>query len=118
MTVKIYSYQKCSTCQKALKFLDHAQIAYQVFPIREQPPTSAELKQALDYVQGDLKKLLNTSGEEYRRLNLKERLSSMSHEEVFELLSHNGMLVKRPFVLGENFILLGFKEDAWKAKLL
>ncbi|CCB86098.1 MULTISPECIES: arsenate reductase family protein [Parachlamydia] len=118
MALKVYSYQKCSTCQKAQKFLDHAQIAYQVLPIKEQPPSVEELKTALDYVQGDLKKLLNTSGEEYRKLNLKERLSEMTQEEIFKMMSQNGMLVKRPFVLGKDFVLLGFKEEAWKAKLL
>jgi len=113
--ITIYVYQKCSTCRDALRWLDERKIPYQAKAIRETPPSVAELKQALAFLGGDLKKLFNTSGLDYRAMGLKEKLPTLSENEALALLSANGNLVKRPFVLGEDFALVGFKEPAWQA---
>src|SRR5438552_114582 len=115
MKLKVYEYTNCGTCRKALQFLDSRGIDYRVVPIREQPPSKAELLTMLKVYGGDLRKLFNTSGQEYKRLNLKAKLPSMSVDEALELLSKNGHLVKRPIVLIEGGGgLVGFKEDEWK----
>jgi arsenate reductase len=113
--IKIYSYEKCSTCKKALSWLREREVQAQVLPIVEQPPSVAELRQMLAYV-GDLKKLFNTSGELYREMKMSERLPSLSQAEALELLSANGKLVKRPFLLGDGFGCVGFKEEEWSGK--
>jgi arsenate reductase len=113
----VYVYQKCSTCRDALKWLDENGIAHQVKAIRETPPTPAELKMALDAFGGDLRKIFNTSGMDYRALGLKDQLPAMSESAAFELLSKNGNLVKRPFVIGEGKVLVGFKVDQWQKAL-
>lgn len=118
MTIKIYEYKGCGTCRKALKYLDGKKVSYEAIPIREKPPTKAELKRMLSYYEGNSKKLFNTSGGDYKALGLKDKLDSMSIEKQIELLSSNGNLVKRPFVLGKDFGLVGFKEDEWKDKNL
>lgn len=114
MTPRIYQYEKCSTCRQALKFLDARKISYQAVPIVDQPPSLAELKEMLAKV-GDIKRLFNTSGVVYREMGLGEKLKTMSEGEALALLSKNGKLVKRPFVLLKNLGLLGFKIDEWKA---
>lgn len=114
MTVRVYEYEKCSTCRQALKFLDARKTAYQRVPIVDQPPTMAELKDMLAFV-GDLRRLFNTSGVVYRELGLGEKLKTMSEADALALLAKNGRLVKRPFVLLKDRGLLGFKEDEWKA---
>ena len=88
-------------------------IEFEEIPIRETPPTKVELKQMLGYLDGDLRKLFNTSGGDYRSMNLKETLPTLSEEEAFELLSGNGNLVKRPFLLAKDKGAVGFKEDVW-----
>lgn len=113
----VYVYQKCSTCRDALKWLDENGTAYQVKAIRETPPSPAELKTALDAFGGDLRKIFNTSGMDYRALGLKDRLPAMSETEAFELLSKNGNLVKRPFLIGQDKVLVGFKVDQWRKSL-
>ena len=113
----VYVYQKCSTCRDALKWLDQQGIAHQVKAIRETPPSPAELKTALDAFGGDLRKIFNTSGMDYRALGLKDQLPIMSESAAFELLSKNGNLVKRPFVIGEGKVLVGFKADQWVKSL-
>lgn len=115
MKVKVYEYSKCSTCRKALKFLDAQKIAYATVPIVDQPPTTDELSAMLKFVGGDLKRLFNTSGEVYRELKISEKLKSMSLEEALKLLSRHGKLVKRPFVLAGGKGLVGFKEEEWRA---
>lgn len=112
--MKIYEYKNCSTCRNALKFLDSKKVSYTKIPIRETPPSIPELKKALKYLNGDSKKLFNTSGQDYKALNLKEKLSTMTEEEKLNLLNSNGNLVKRPFVVTSGFTLVGFKEDDWK----
>ena len=114
--MKIYQYPKCSTCRKAVKFLKDSAIEFEEVNIVETPPTIAELQQMLQAL-GDRKKLFNTSGLQYRELELKNKLPGMSDQEALTLLASNGMLIKRPFLLGKNIALVGFKEAAWKEKL-
>ncbi len=113
----VYVYQKCGTCRDALKWLDQKGIASEVKAIRETPPTPAELKVALAAVGGDLRRLFNTSGVDYRELGMKDKLPSMSEPEALELLSKNGNLVKRPFLIDGQKVLIGFKEAEWRAGL-
>ena len=115
MALKFYGYKNCGTCRKALKWLDAEGLAYQEIAIREKPPTKTELKKMLGYVDGELKRLFNVSGGDYRELNLKEKLPKMSTSEAIDLLHGNGNLVKRPFVLSESSGTTGFKEDVWRA---
>ena len=115
--LKVYIYQKCSTCRDALKWLDAHGIKYAVKAIRETPPSKAELKVALDAFNGDLRKIFNTSGMDYRALGLKDRLPNMSENEALEMLSSHGNLVKRPFVIGDGVVVTGFKEAVWKCAL-
>jgi arsenate reductase len=114
----IYVYQKCSTCRDALKWLNEHGIAHEVKAIRETPPSPAELKTALKLHGGDIRKLFNTSGMDYRALGMKDKLPAMSEDDAIELLSQNGNLVKRPFVLGKDIALVGFKPETWKKTLL
>ncbi|MDD5261962.1 MAG: arsenate reductase family protein [Methylacidiphilales bacterium] len=111
--LKVYAYKNCGACRKALQFLKSRKIAHTIVPIRETPPTVAELKKALQSA-GGIRRLFNTSGLDYRSLDLKTRLPSMSEEQALALLSKNGNLVKRPFAIGNGQILIGFKEDEWK----
>ena len=113
MTLKIYEYNRCGTCRKAEKYLIEKGISYEKRPIREQVPTTEELKMVLSAMDGNIKKLFNTSGQTYRELNIKEKLPHLSEMEVFELLQSNGNLIKRPFVVGENVGTVGFKAEAW-----
>jgi Spx/MgsR family transcriptional regulator len=115
--LRVYSYNGCSTCRDALKFLAEHKIPHEILPIRETPPRPAELRTMLKYVGREIRKLFNTSGLDYKAMNLKDRISSISIEEALNLLSTNGKLVKRPFVLGESFGLLGFKPKEWSEKL-
>jgi arsenate reductase len=114
----VYVYQKCSTCRDALKWLDDHGVAHQTKAIRETPPTPAELKSALKLLGGDIRKLFNTSGMDYRALGMKDKLPAMSEDEAIEWLSQNGMLVKRPFVIGDGIALTGFKPALWGGALL
>lgn len=96
-----------------MKWLDARGIPYQVKAIRETPPTRDELRTALAAFKGDLRKIFNTSGMDYRALGLRDQLTGMSDEQAFDLLEGNGNLVKRPFVIGDGTVLAGFKPDAW-----
>ena len=110
-------YRKCSTCIKALKWLEANDIAFEERPIVEQNPTYEELK-AWHQMSGlPLKKFFNTSGMLYKEMKLKDKLPEMSEEEQLQLLATNGMLVKRPLVVGEDFVLTGFKESEWNEVL-
>jgi arsenate reductase len=111
--LKVYEYDKCSTCKKALKFLDTRKVAYERIPIVDRPPSMAELKKMLGFV-GDLRKLFNTSGQVYRELKLGAKLPSMSEAEALKLLASNGKLIKRPFALKSDQGFVGFKEAEWK----
>lgn len=113
----IYTYAKCSTCRQATQWLTARGIAFTEKPIRETPPTVAELRRMLDLQGGELKKLCNTSGGDYREMRLGERLGTMPEAEVLQLLATHGNLVKRPFLLGSAVGLVGFKEAVWTAAL-
>lgn len=115
--MKIYTYAKCSTCRNALKWLDAKGVAYKNLPIRETPPSVAELKKMLKAYDGNIRRLLNTSSKDYRELGIKDRLDDMKPEQVFALMQENGNLVKRPFVIGEDTFITGFKSYEWEEKL-
>ena len=115
--MKIYTYKNCGSCKKATKWLDAQGITYEELPIRESPPSVNELKQMLDFQEGDLRKLFNTAGGDYHELNMKLKLPKMSQSEALNLLNNRGNLVKRPFVLGDSVGLVGFKEDLWSDAL-
>lgn len=114
---QIYVYQNCGTCRKALKWLDENGIKYEAKAIRETPPSTDELRTAMKGFSGDLRQLFNTSGADYRTLGLKDKMSAMSEEAAIKLLSENGNLIKRPFLLAGNRPLTGFKPDIWKRAL-
>ena len=109
MNLTVLCYKKCSTCQKALKWLDANGISYVERPVREENPTLEELKEWYGMSGLSLKRFFNTSGNIYKEMSLKDKLPSMSED---------GMLVKRPLVVGDGFVLTGFKEAEWKEKLL
>lgn len=111
--VRIYIYKNCDTCRKALKFLQAHGVAFEEIPIRENPPSKAELEQMLRACGGELRRLFNTSGMDYRALNMKEKLPGLSVKDALELLSKNGNLVKRPFLAGPQKLLVGFDEAEW-----
>ncbi len=113
----VYIYSKCSTCQSALRFLEKKKVAFTAKEITKEPPTIAELQKMLKFQNGNIKKLLNSSGQLYREMQLSEKLDDMPLTEVLALLSQQGMLVKRPFLLGEEFGLTGFNEKEWSQKL-
>lgn len=111
-------YRKCSTCQKALKWLEENQIAFEERAIVEENPTYEELKEWYEMSGLPLKKFFNTSGMLYKEMKLKDKLAEMTEEEQLKLLATNGMLVKRPFVVGDDYVLTGFKEKDWTEKIL
>ena len=110
-------YRKCSTCLKALKWLEENKVTFTERPIVEENPSYEELKEWYEKSGLSLKKFFNTSGLLYKDMGLKDKLSTMSEEEQLKLLATNGMLVKRPLVVGEDFVLTGFKEQEWREKL-
>lgn len=107
-------YPKCSTCQKAKKWLDENNIDYIDRNIITEPPSKEELKEWIDISGIDVKKFFNTSGIKYRELNIKEKIKNMSEDEIYELLSSDGMLIKRPLFISDKRILKGFKEKEWE----
>ena len=111
-------YRRCSTCQKALKWLEEKGIEFEERPIVEENPTYEELNEWYAKSGLALKKFFNTSGLLYKELGLKDKLATMSEEEQLKLLATNGMLVKRPLVVGDDFVLTGFKEKEWTEKML
>lgn len=111
----VLCYPKCSTCQKALKWLDENDIEYDVRHIVEENPGYEELKEWYEKSGLPLKKFFNTSGLMYKDMKLKDKLPAMSEDEQLKLLATNGMLVKRPFVVNGNQILTGFKQVEWEA---
>ena len=117
MKLMILCYDKCSTCKKALNWLDEKGISYEKRPIKEQNPSKEELAVWHKKSGLPLKRFFNTSGNKYKELHLKDKLPSMTEEEQLELLSTDGMLVKRPILVGEDFALPGFKEKEWTEKL-
>lgn len=115
--IKFICYPKCTTCQKAKKWLDDNKIAYELRDIKEDNPNFEELS-AWHKMSGlPLKKLFNTSGLLYKSMELKAKLPTMPEKEQLKLLASDGMLVKRPLVIGKDFVLIGFKECEWSEKL-
>ena len=115
MTIKVYEYRGCGTCRKALKWLEAKGIEFERIAIRERPPSRTELKRMLKAYEGNLRALFNTSGGDYRALNMKEKLPSLSNVEAIDLLAGNGNLVKRPFVMTKDSGVVGFNEAEWEA---
>lgn len=114
--LKFICYPKCTTCQKAKKWLDDNDIEYKLRDIKEDNPTFEELSKWYKMSGLPLKKFFNTSGLLYKSMGLKDKLSAMSEEEQLRLLATDGMLVKRPLLIGEGFVLVGFKEKEWSEK--
>lgn len=110
-------YRKCSTCLKALKWLSDNSVEFTERAIVEENPTYEELKIWYEKSGLPLKKFFNTSGLMYKEMKLKDKLPSMSEEEQLKLLATNGMLVKRPLVVAENFVLTGFREKEWEERI-
>ncbi|WP_139490565.1 arsenate reductase family protein [Brevibacillus dissolubilis] len=111
MTIKAYLYNKCSTCTKAKKWLEATNIPFQEIAIVDNPPTAEELRTYWQNSGIDLKKFFNVSGQFYRELGLKDRLPSMSEDEMLDLLASNGKLIKRPLITDGQTVTLGFKEE-------
>ncbi len=116
--IKVYCYSRCTTCKKALKWLDDNKIKYELLDIKTDHPDEKTLRKYHKMSGQPLKRFFNTSGTQYRELELSKKLPNMSEDEQFKLLASEGMLVKRPLVVGDKFVLTGFKEDEWKDKLL
>ena len=116
--LKVYCYSRCSTCQKALKWLENKGIEHSVIDIREDHPDEKTLRKYYGMSGLPLKRFFNTSGLQYRELELSKKLPDMSEDEQFKLLASDGMLVKRPLLIGKDFVLTGFKEQEWLDKLL
>ena len=111
-------YPKCSTCQKAQTWLDEKGIAYDFRDIKLENPTAEELTRWWKLSGLPLKKFFNTSGLQYKALGLKDKLPVMSEDEQIALLATDGMLVKRPLLVGEDFVLTGFRPKEWEERLL
>lgn len=113
----VYCYSKCSTCKKALKWLEENGIGHEVIDIRENHPDEDALRRYYCESGLPLKRFFNTSGIPYREMELSKKLPQMSEDEQLALLASNGMLVKRPLGVGDGFVLTGFREEEWAAKL-
>ena len=116
--IQVYCYSRCSTCQKALKWLEARGVAHEVIDIKADHPDEASLRRYYALSGLPLKRFFNTSGIQYREQELSKKLPGMSEDEQLRLLASDGMLVKRPLVVGGDFVLTGFKEAEWEEKLL
>ena len=114
MKTLFIEYPKCSTCQKAKKWLEQNNIEFEDRHIVENNPTKEELKKWIKQSGYDIKKFFNTSGMKYKELNLKEKLPNMTDDEKIQILSTDGMLVKRPLIITDDLILVGFREKEWE----
>ena len=114
---KVYCYPRCTTCKKAIKWLEENGIEYEYKHIVEETPSKKDIKKYYKESGLPLKRFFNTSGNVYKELNLKEKLAEMSEDKQFELLASNGMVLKRPLLVGKDFVLVGFKEAEWAEKL-
>ena len=112
--MKVFVYRKCSTCMKALKWLEAHNVEFEERAIKEENPTYEELKEWYTMSGLQLKKFFNTSGMLYKQMNLKDKLKEMNEEEMIKLLATDGKLIKRPLLVSEEGILVGFKEDSYK----
>ena len=114
---KVYCYSKCSTCKKALKWLDENKIEHTVIDIREDHPDEKTLRRLYTKSELPLRRFFNTSGQLYRAMELSKKLPDMSEDEMFKILASDGMLVKRPLLVTDERVIPGFKEDAWREVL-
>ena len=115
--IKVYCYSRCTTCKKALKWLEDNKIEHTVMDIKQDHPDEKALRKYHKMSGLPLKRFFNTSGIQYRELKLSERLKDMSEDEQFKLLASDGMLVKRPLLVGKDYVLTGFKQEEWEDKL-
>ena len=115
--IKFICYLRCTTCQTAQKWLDENQIQYELRHIKEQNPTKEELRQWAALSGVPLRKLFNTSGLLYKELGLNDKLPTMTDEQMLDLLASDGMLVKRPLLVSDDFTLIGFKEPEWEERV-
>ena len=115
--MKVYCYSKCTTCKKALKWLDENKIKYELFDIKEDHPDEKTLKLLHKKSGLPLRRFFNTSGLIYREMELSKKLPQMSEDEMFKLLASDGMIVKRPLLVADDKVLVGFKEEEWKTLL-
>ena len=115
--LKVYCYSRCSTCQKALKWLDAKGVKYELIDIKENNPDEKTLRKYYAMSGLPLKRFFNTSGQLYREMELSKKVPDMSEDEIFKLLASDGMLVKRPLLVTEDTVLTGFKEADWKETL-
>ncbi len=115
--IQVYCYPKCTTCKKALKWLDDHHVAYQQIDIKENHPDEKTLRTLHEKSGLPLRRFFNTSGLLYREMELSRKLPEMSEDQMFQLLASDGMLVKRPLLIAEDQVLIGFKEDAWEKVL-
>ena len=115
--ITVYCYSRCTTCKKALKWLDDNKTEYKLIDIKEDHPDEKTLRQLHKKSGLPLKRFFNTSGQLYRELELSKKLPDMSEDEMFKLLASDGMLVKRPLLITDKKVLTGFKEDEWREAL-
>lgn len=115
--MRVYGYDKCSTCKKAYKFLDRRDLAYEKIPIVDQPPSAEELARIRELAGVPTRKLFNTSGQSYRNGGWKEKLPSLDDDAAFAALAADGKLIKRPLVVGADFALVGFSEATYEDAL-
>ena len=115
--IRVYCYSRCTTCKKALKWLDENEIHYESVDIKADHPDESALRQYYSMSGLPLKRFFNTSGIPYREMGLSKKLPDMSEEEQLALLATDGMLVKRPLLVGDDFVLTGFNEAEWAEKL-
>ncbi len=115
--ITVYCYSKCTTCKKALKWLDDNEIEYTLVDIKGDHPDEKTLRQLHEKSGLPLKRFFNTSGQLYREMELSKKLPDMSEDEMFKLLASDGMLVKRPLLITEDKVLTGFKEADWREAL-
>ena len=116
--LKVYCYSRCTTCKKVIKWLEDNGIGHEVIDIRAEHPDMETLRKYHTLSGLPLKRFFNTSGIPYREMELSKKLPSMSEEEQLALLATDGMLVRRPLVVGDDFVLTGFREEEWREKLL
>ena len=114
MILKFYEYPKCSTCQKAKKWLKENEVAFEPVHIVDNPPTKEELKNLIQLSGLEIKKFFNTSGMKYRELGMKEKMKTATEEELLELLASDGMLIKRPIATDGKQVTVGFKEEQYE----
>ncbi|MCC6415389.1 MAG: arsenate reductase family protein [Opitutaceae bacterium] len=115
--LKLYTYANCDTCRRAARWLRAHDLPFTEHPIRETPPSLGELREMLAAQGGEIRKLFNTSGKDYREQGLGEKLPGLTEAAALKLLAENGNLVKRPFLLGAGVALVGFAEPSWSEKV-